>query len=387
MAGICYQINLQQGLGGGEVYTRFFTRALCEMGWEAVLFVHERAHFWREAEIPGARFIPVSSFEEIASRLPETPALFITHSPALGQLGERLRQRHFLVSFAHMPLYGRSPAPFRGVDLIFAVSGHVIDSLKAAGLDHFHLHPLYGVADLVRGGNGNDTLLAASCYDWDSRKLRDRLLGLIEPLYRQIRPTLSFSRKPGLSLGIVSRLTPIKQLPLMFEILAPIIRQFPQVNLEIFGSGGYASVRDLKRSLAPIRGQTRLWGQQSNVRAVYRQLDFLLTGLPEKEALGLNVIEAQYCGTPVLAIHSPPFTETVAEGETGLLYTDPRQDQGKDFARLLRELIAGRERPKPLPDSPHLTRFSFPEFKLRVAAAMEFTADSAWQHGVECRTP
>ena len=27
----CYQINLQRGMGGGEVYTRFFTRALLEL--------------------------------------------------------------------------------------------------------------------------------------------------------------------------------------------------------------------------------------------------------------------------------------------------------------------------------------------------------------------
>ena len=387
MAGICYQINLQQGMGGGEVYTRFFTRALCELGWQVVLFVHERAHFWRGAEIPGARYIPVRRYEDIIPLLPEAPALFITHSPALGQLGERLRQRHFLAGFAHMPLYGRNPASFHEVDLIFAVSGHVIASLQDAGLNHYYPHPLYGVADLERGGDSNAPILAASCYDWDSRKFRDRMLELIEPLYRRLRPTQAFSRKEGLTLGIVSRLTPIKQFPLMFEVLAPVMRRFPQVNLEIFGSGGYASVRDLKRALAPIRCQVRFWGQQANVGAIYRQLDFLLAGLPEKEALGLNVIEAEYCGTPVLAIHAPPFTETVAEGETGLFYTDPRQDQGRDFARLLDELTAGSERPKPHPDSPHLTKFSFPEFKQRVAAAMDFATHAAQARGIECNQP
>lgn len=387
MAAICYQINLQQGLGGGEVYTRFFTRALCELGWETVLFVHEQAHFWRAAEIPGARYIPVRRYEDIIPLLPETPALFIAHSPALGQLGEHLRQRHFLASFAHMPLTGRDPAPFRGVDLILAVSGHVISSLQSAGLNHYYPHPLYGVADLERGGDRGAAILAASCYDWDTRKFRDRVLGLVEPLYRRLRPARRFARAEGLTLGIVSRLTPIKQFPLMFEILAPVMRQFPQLRLEIFGSGGYASVRDLKRALAPILHQTRFWGQQSNVGAIYRQLDFLLTGLPEKEALGLNVIEAEYCGTPVLAIHSPPFTETVAEGETGLFYIDPRQDQGRDFARLLGELAAGRERPKPRPDSPHLARFSFAEFKLRVAAALEFAIQAAQQREIEYQRP
>ncbi|HLA38663.1 MAG TPA: glycosyltransferase, partial [Candidatus Glassbacteria bacterium] len=288
---------------------------------------------------------------------------------------------------AHMPLYGRNPASFHEVDLIFAVSGHVIASLQDAGLNHYYPHPLYGVADLERGGDSNAPILAASCYDWDSRKFRDRMLELIEPLYRRLRPTQAFSRKEGLTLGIVSRLTPIKQFPLMFEVLAPVMRRFPQVNLEIFGSGGYASVRDLKRALAPIRCQVRFWGQQANVGAIYRQLDFLLAGLPEKEALGLNVIEAEYCGTPVLAIHAPPFTETVAEGETGLFYTDPRQDQGRDFARLLDELTAGSERPKPHPDSPHLTKFSFPEFKQRVAAAMDFATHAAQARGIECNQP
>lgn len=81
--------------------------------------------------------------------------------------------------------------------------------------------------------------------------------------------------------------------------------------------------------------QVRFWGQQYDIAGVYPQIDYLLTGLPEKLALGLNMTEAQTCGTSVLAVNAPPFTETVLEGVTGYLYEDPRKDQGADFARLL----------------------------------------------------
>lgn len=382
MKRVCYQINLQQGVGGGEIYTRFFSRALAELGWENVLFVHRRAHFWREANLPDTRLVPVERYADIAAHLPAEPALFVTHAPALGALGEQLRQKHFLVSFAHMPLYGRSPVPFQSVDLVFAVSGHVIASLKAAGIQHYYPEPLYGVADLERGSVSGAPIRAASSYEWDKRKVRDRVLSVFQPLFRRLRPSRIFSRRPGLTLGIVSRLTPIKQLPQMFEILAPILQKFPQVNLEIFGSGGYASVRDLRHALAPIRAQTRFWGAQSDVRTVYRALDFLLTGLPEKEALGLNVLEAQFCGTPVLAVNAPPFTETVAEGETGLFFTDPRQDGGQDFERLLTKLTTGYPYPHPVPTGPHLEKFAFHCFKERVARAMAFAIEAAQQRRI-----
>jgi glycosyltransferase involved in cell wall biosynthesis len=178
-------------------------------------------------------------------------------------------------------------------------------------------------------------------------------------------------------LGIVSRLTPIKQFPSMFDILAPVIARFPQVSLEIFGSGGYASVRDLRASLAPILKQVRFWGYQPNVAAVYPQLDYVLSGLPEKEALGLNLIEAQYCGTPVLAVRAPPFTETVIEGQTGFFFTDPRQDGGAYFAQLLERLLAGAVRPDPRQATVHLDRFSVAVFRERVARALDAVAAAA----------
>jgi glycosyltransferase involved in cell wall biosynthesis len=263
---------------------------------------------------------------------------------------------------------GRDPAAFADHDRIYAVSGWVRDGLKAAGLPVWE-EPLYGVADVGsrKGSDGAQSICRTSRYDWDRRKGRDRLLGAIEPLAEMLRPHPAFERRPGLTLGIVSRLTPIKQFPPLFAQLAPVLARQPRVNLEIFGSGGYASVRDLDRALAVLPGgQARFWGQQRDVGVIYGQLDYLLSGLPEKEALGLNIIEAQACGTPVIAVNAPPFTETVLNGETGFLYRDPRQDAGADFARLIDELLAGRARPKPELARQHLARFSFDAFVERM---------------------
>ena len=89
-------------------------------------------------------------------------------------------------------------------------------------------------------------------------------------------------------------------------------------------------MEDLRKALRPCRAQVRLWGHQPDVRVVYPRVDYVLSGLPEKEALGLNLIEAQACGTPVMAVNKPPFTETVVHGRTGYLFDDPREKPLRD---------------------------------------------------------
>ena len=363
------QINLQPHFGGGEVYTAFLCRALAQLGVPTRLLVHPRAGFWDRLGLPAdTERIAVADPAELPRQLPQGPLWLLSHGPLPASLRAAIPGR-LRTAIAHMPVQGRDPAAFADHDRIYAVSAWVRDGLAAAGLPVWH-EPLYGVADVgTRSGSpdaqsegaraGTGTIRRASRYDWDRRKGRDRLLGALEPLAEALRPHPSFVRRPGLTLGIVSRLTPIKQFPLLFAQLAPVLAQHPQVHLEIFGSGGYASVRDLDAALRPCAGQVRYWGQQGNVAAIYRELDYLLSGLPEKEALGLNIIEAQACGTPVIAVDAPPFSETVVDGATGFLYRDPRQDGGAAFGRLLDQLLAGRARPQPELALEHLQRFSF----------------------------
>jgi glycosyltransferase involved in cell wall biosynthesis len=367
------QINLQPHFGGGEVYTAFLCRALSWLSLPTRLLMHPRADFWDRLGLPAdTERIAVADAADLPHHLPVGPVWLLSHGPLPSSLSAAIPGR-LRTAIAHMPVQGRDPTAFADHDRIYAVSGWVRDGLKTAGLPAWD-EPLYGVADLAaRTGEGQ--VSRTSRYDWDRRKGRDQLLGAIEPLIEALRTHPGFERRPGLTLGIVSRLTPIKQFPRLFSHLAPALARHPEVNLEIFGSGGYASVRDLDRALAALQpGQVRFWGQQGNVAAIYPQLDYLLSGLPEKEALGLNIIEAQACGTPVIAVHAPPFTETVTNGLTGFLYRDPRQDGGADFGRLLDELLAGRARPKPELADTHLARFSFEAF---VARLRPVVADAA----------
>ncbi|MBK7765786.1 MAG: glycosyltransferase [Sulfuritalea sp.] len=393
----CLQINLQRHFGGGEVYTGFLCRALSQLGVPTRLLVHPRAEFWDRLGLPAdTERIAVADPADLRPHLPAGPLWLLAHGPLPVELRAPMPDR-LRTAIAHMPVQGRDPAAFANHDRIYAVSGWVRDGLKAAGLPVWE-QAFYGVADLAsRAGNGDagprsglpgaPGIRRASRYDWDQRKGRDRLLGWLEPLSEAVCAHPAFERRPGLSLGIVSRLTPIKQFPLLFAHLAPVLLRHQEVNLEIFGSGGYASVRDLDRALAALpAGQVRFWGQQGNVAGIYRQLDYLLSGLPEKEALGLNIIEAQACGTPVIAVNAPPFTETVLDGETGFLYRDPRQDDGADFGRLLNQLLAGRARPRPELAQAHLARFSFDALVERLRPVVADAADALNPRAMQART-
>lgn len=363
------QINLQTGFGGGEIYTCFLGCALRDLGRPFDLVVHRDARWWRDNDT-GARYIhAISRAEEIVELPFIRPAWLIYHTPDGGERLAQLRdQGCHLASFVHLPIYQRRFDHFRSYDCLIAVSGYVLSGLQQNGFQQAYPEPLYGVAHLDRPSGSGQTVTACSRYEWDTRKLRDRALSWVYPLWQRLRPLRLYTRRPGLTLGVVSRLTPIKQFPSLFDALVPVLLQFPQVNLEIFGSGGYASVRDTRRALAPLGARVRWWGQQSDVRRVYPLLDYLLTGLPEKEALGLNVLEAQICGTPVLAPAAPPFSETVAHGRSGYLYPDPRKDNSTGFAQLLRAITDGSlQHPDPLAANDHLARFTEAAFRERVA--------------------
>ena len=353
-----HHVNLQPIVGGGEIYTRALTKAFVDAGASITLYVHPAVRLWDSMEGPGLTVVRIPDEDALLERLPANRSLVVTQCPISPRYLERMTSRHRVAGFAHMPMVERSTESLRGYQLVITVSRYCLELLRAAGLAQIYPEPVYGVADLARG---SEAIVRRSPYIVDPRKFRDVLVGRFAALggiaHRQRE---QFRKRPGLTLGLVSLIAPIKQFPALFSILAPILARKPSVNLEIFGAGGYAQVRDLRRAVSPLAQRVRFWGYQANVGALYPQLDYLMTGLPEKEALGLNALEAQTCGTPVLAPDAPPFTETMLEGASGFLYRDPRSDDGRHFEEIIDAIVAGRPRPDPrVAARDHLARFSF----------------------------
>jgi glycosyltransferase involved in cell wall biosynthesis len=354
-----HHLNLQELTGGGEVYTHALTRAFADAGARITLHAHPGNRLWDD--LPGERIEVqrASTQHELEASLPANGAMIVTQTALSLALKTKLLAKHRLVEFSHLPITsGRGAEGVRHCHLAVTVSRYCIDLLRRAGIEHLYPEPMYGTTEAQRGNQ--EPVVARSPYRWDRRKLRDVFLSALEPVAAAFRASAPYEKLPGLTLGVVSLLSTIKQFPLLFQHLAPVLAERRAIRVEIFGDGGYAQVRDIRRALAPLSDRVRFWGYQSNVRSIYPRIDFLLAGLPEKEALGLNVLEAQVCGTPVLAPDAPPFTETVVDGRSGYLYPDPRTDGGAGFASVIDGILAGRPRPDPrIAAGDHLRQFSY----------------------------
>jgi len=364
------QINLAPTLGGAEVFTAFMSRALAARGWPTRVIVDARAKFWRDLDFGGVEVIGVTDGNAAANAL-EAVDIALIHGSLPAQVLARLRDRGLVLGIAHQALYDASrPAYYDQADLLFGVSRRVIATLRAHGIANVHDEPLLGIGEIHRLHSEAVPVRGPLC-EWDERKFVEKLAGAGQRVFPTLGLGARYAKRPGLTLGIVSRIARAKQFPALFDILAPMIEAQPHVNLEVFGIAvGNKQLRALRRAVRPLGSRVRFWGHQRDVAPAYRAIDYLLTGLPDREALGLNVIEACLCGTPVLAVDAPPFTETMRDGITGFLYIDPRTDGGRDFARLLAGIAAGTHKPDLTRAAAHLEGFSFARFADRVDAAM-----------------
>jgi glycosyltransferase involved in cell wall biosynthesis len=112
---------------------------------------------------------------------------------------------------------------------------------------------------------------------------------------------------------IVTALVPYKMVD-----LAIAAYRTPARPLKIVGDGPeYKRLKAMAgpniHFLGPVHGET--------LRDLYRQARLYL--LPGEEDFGISVVEAQACGTPVLAYGRGGATETVRPGVTGLFFNEP----------------------------------------------------------------
>lgn len=130
---------------------------------------------------------------------------------------------------------------------------------------------------------------------------------------------------PGLAresflIAHVGRLKKYKRLDLLLEALVEVRKEIPEARLDIGGAGDYRGALEARARELGLGESVRFLGRISEAEKVHLYGSarvFVNSSL--KEGWGLTTIEANACGTPVVATDVPGLRDSVRHGETGLL--------------------------------------------------------------------
>jgi glycosyltransferase involved in cell wall biosynthesis len=136
------------------------------------------------------------------------------------------------------------------------------------------------------------------------------------PLSAASRTPSPVSASSGPYALVVSALVPYKLVDLAIAAC-----QRANLPLKIVGDGPERA--RLERAAAAVPGSVTFLGRQPDaaIRDLYRGATVTL--LPGEEDFGIVPVEAQACGTPVVALNRGGAVETVLPGTTGILVDEP----------------------------------------------------------------
>jgi len=189
-----------------------------------------------------------------------------------------------------------------------------------------------------------------------------------DPGFKPARTNIGPTTEVHPRILVVSRLStidPYKGVDLMIEAMPAILRQFPQAQLRIVGSGdARPRLEALARERAPASAIVFLGGvEDTALRAEYETCD--LFALPSrKEGFGLVYLEAMSYGKPCLAARAGGAPEVV-DDDVGAVVEYGNTEQ---IALAVADLIYHPRSPDAI--AARVTYFAYPQFVQRLSRAL-----------------
>jgi glycosyltransferase involved in cell wall biosynthesis len=144
-------------------------------------------------------------------------------------------------------------------------------------------------------------------------------------------------------IGYFGRLKKYKSVDHLLDAFVLVRKTVPGVSLVIIGDGDYRPVLEERAKRLGIGDAVHFTGYvDESVKVDWLNKVWFLVNTSAKEGWGLTVIEANACGTPVIASNVPGLRDAVNDGSTGLLY--PYGDIADLAAKMLRLLADHDER-------------------------------------------
>lgn len=136
-----------------------------------------------------------------------------------------------------------------------------------------------------------------------------------------LHTTSGAEKSPSPLIGYFGRLKKYKSVDQMLRALPVVLKQVPELKVLIVGEGDdKARLQSITKELG-LSAAVEFTGFVTEQRKVelLQQMWFKVT-TSSKEGWGLTVLEANACGTPVVASNVQGLWDAVKDNETGLLY-------------------------------------------------------------------
>lgn len=150
-------------------------------------------------------------------------------------------------------------------------------------------------------------------------------------------------RGSGPSLVTVNYLHPRKRVDLVLRAVAALPAKLGRLGLTVVGEGPERpALEDLARELG-LGERVRFAGfvPEASLPAYYRGAECYVHAARE-ESFGLSVIEAAYCGLPVVAVAEGGVVDNVRDGETGVIVEATPEALAAGIAAVLTRPDRGR---------------------------------------------
>ena len=133
-------------------------------------------------------------------------------------------------------------------------------------------------------------------------------------------PFEDFIKTPHPSFIYMGRLKPYKNIDVAIKAFSTVCKKFPDATLTVAGFGEI--IKDLKKQVEKLglSGRVRILGRVSEKEKVKLLGESWVAIQPSSfEGWGITVLEANACGTPVIASDVPGLRDSVSDGVTGIL--------------------------------------------------------------------
>lgn len=151
-----------------------------------------------------------------------------------------------------------------------------------------------------------------------------------------------FNDSEKLTIGVVSRLEPIKGMDLVIPAFAEIHKYFPETSLLVVGDGSLRESMEAMTISSRFSDSVSFAGRQpqNRLQEFYDKIDILL--MPSRsEGFGLTAVESMARGCILVAADTGGLPEVVRNGKEGYLH---RPEDLKDLSDKIKYLIKDRNR-------------------------------------------